>query len=101
LLYAEQVGAKRRLALVISNSKYNKSSEDLILLKITSKDKGTPFDIELTNKDMEQGELVLDSYVMADNPVTTYIQNITQKAGKVSKQKLLEVKEKMKELYGL
>jgi len=101
LLYAEQIGVKRRLAIVISNSEYNKESEDLILLKITSKDKGTSFDIELTNKDLEEGELFMDSYIMVDNPMTTYVKNISQKAGKISLSKLKEVKQKIKELYKL
>ncbi|HLD58964.1 MAG TPA: type II toxin-antitoxin system PemK/MazF family toxin [archaeon] len=39
LLFAEQVGAKRRPALVISSAEFNKKSEDLILLKITPRQK--------------------------------------------------------------
>jgi mRNA interferase MazF len=101
ILYSERVGIKTRPALVISNTKYNKNSEDIILLKITSKSKQTQYDIGLTNKDLEKGELTKESMIMADNPVTTYKEMITTKIGKISKEKLKEVKQKVVELYAL
>lgn len=36
LLFSEQIGLKIRPALVISNTKYNKENDGIILLKITS-----------------------------------------------------------------
>jgi len=101
ILYSEQIGIKTRPALVISNSKFNKKSDDLILLKITSKSKKTEYDIELTNKDIEEGELRTESQIMVDNPVTAYNGMIQNKIGKISNQKLKEVKQKIKELYAL
>lgn len=101
ILYSEQIGIKTRPALVISNNKFNKKSEDLILLKITSKSKKTEYDINLTNKDLEKGELRTESQIMVDNPVTTYKEMIQTKIGRIKKQKLKEVKQKIKELYGL
>ena len=71
ILFSEQIGLKTRPALVMSNTKYNKNSEDIILLKITSQSKKTKFDIELNNKDLEKGELTKTSMIMADNPITT------------------------------
>jgi len=38
---------------------------------------------------------------MVDNPVTTYKEMIQNKIGTISAQKLKEVKQKIKELYGL
>ncbi|MCX6803526.1 MAG: type II toxin-antitoxin system PemK/MazF family toxin [Candidatus Diapherotrites archaeon] len=99
ILYSEQIGIKTRPALVVSNAKYNKDSEDVILLKITSKSKQTKYDIELTNSDLVNGELAKESMIMADNPVTTYKEMITTKIGKISKEKLNQVKEKLAELF--
>ena len=99
ILYSEQIGIKTRPALVISNTKYNKDSEDIILLKITSKSKQTKYDIELINSDLTTGELTKESMIMTDNPVTTYREMITAKIGKISKNKLNQVKEKLAELY--
>lgn len=101
ILYSEQIGIKTRPALVISNNDFNKKSEDLILLKITSKSKKTKYDVGLANKDLERGELKRESQIMADNPVTTYKEMIQNNIGKINKQKLNEVKQKLKELYEL
>ncbi len=99
--FAEQVGSKRRPALVISNSAYNKKSEDLILLKITSQSKKADFDVALLPSDLEEGKLKFESQIMVDNPVTTYKELVESKIGKISKPKLKEVKQKIKELYEL
>ena len=101
ILFSEQIGIKTRPALVISNSKFNKKSDDLILLKITSKSKKTEYDVKLSNEDMEKGELRTESQIMVDNPVTTYKKMIQTKIGQVKQQKLKEVKQKIKELYEL
>ena len=101
LLFSELVGAKKRPALVISNSSYNDHSEDVVVLKITSKGNSTSFDVSLTPKDLVQGILQVESQIMADNPVTVYRPIIEQKIGRITEQKLKEVKRKMKELYEL
>ena len=99
ILFSEQVGAKKRLALVLSNIEYNKKSDDIILLKITSKGKKNKYYAELTQKDLEEGKIKLESQIMVDNPVTTYKQLIESKVGRITKQKLKEVKQKTKVLY--
>ena len=99
LLYSEQIGLKVRPALVISNTNYNKKSDDIILLKITSKEKKTKYDINLIAKDMAGGKLKLESQIMIDNPVTTYKGVIQTKIGKINQIKLKEVKQKICELY--
>jgi mRNA interferase MazF len=99
LLYSEQIGLKIRPAIVISSTSYNKNSDDIILLKITSSDKKTKYDISLKKEDMSMGKLKRKSSIMIDNPVTTYKGIIKSKVGKINEKKLKEVKEKMCELY--
>lgn len=101
LMFSEQAGLKRRPALVISNARYNRQTEDLILLKITSRGKAAAFDIPLSQKDLRTGSLKRESQIMADNPVTTYKGMILEKAGAVQTKKLRQVKEKLKELFEL
>ena len=101
LMFSEQIGVKRRPALVVSNSKFNRESDDLILLKITSRGSKTRYDVLLTSKDLEKGQLKSKSQIMVDNPVTVYKKLIESKIGKISSQKLKEVKQKIKELYEL
>ncbi len=101
LMFSEQIGVKRRPALVVSNSKFNRESDDLILFKITSRGSKTKYDVLLTSKDLEKGQLKSESQIMVDNPVTAYKKLIESKIGKISAQKLKEVKQKIKELYKL
>ena len=99
LLFSEQIGLKIRPALVISNTHYNEKNDDIVLLKITSAEKKTKYDLALTEKDMQTGKLKAESTIMVDNPVTTYKGMIQTKAGKITKEKLNQVKEKIVELY--
>ncbi len=101
ILYSQQVGFKRRPVLVISNSNYNRKSEDLIVLSISSTEPKEKYDLKLTNKDLVKGELRVDSKILTDFPTTIEKSVITEKAGKISSQKLKEVKQKIKELYEL
>lgn len=101
LLFSEQVGAKRRPAVVISNSHFNKKSEDIILLKISSKAKKTEFDVSISAIDFEEGHLKVESKIMVDNLVNCYKQLITARVGKIKIQKLNEVKQKLMGLFEL
>lgn len=99
--FSSQFSAKVRPALVISKKAYNDKSEDIIVLKVTSKGKNYPFDVELSAKDLAAGKLKHESVIQADFPVVIEKQSISQEIGKISAQKLKEVKQKIKELYGL
>jgi len=97
--FSNLVQVKIRPALVISGKKFNTSSEDLILLKITSKEKSYPFDVPLHASDLSKGKLTQESTIMADFPIMIEKIAVRQTIGKISEQKLLEVKEKIKQLY--
>ncbi len=99
--FSSQFSAKIRPALVISKEKYNNKSEDVIVLKVTSKGKDYPFDVGLSAKDFSAGKLKHESVIQADFPVVIEKRSISQKIGKVSSKKLKEVKQKLKELYEL
>ena len=101
ILYSQQVGFKRRPVLVTSNSDYNRHSEDLIVLSVSSTPVKTKYDVKLTNKDLAEGELRIESKILVDFPTTIEKTLITQKIGKITNQKLKEVKQKIKELYEL
>lgn len=99
LLFAEQVGTKVRPALVISNSKYNMQSEDFVLLKISSKERMEQYDVPLSNTDLQDGMLQMESKIMIDNPTTAYHRMISRKIGFISETKLNEVKQKIRQFY--
>ena len=71
------------------------------MLKITSKGNDYPFDVELKEKDLSSGKLKHESVIQADFPVVIEKRSVSEKIGKISSQKLKEVKQKIKELYEL
>lgn len=101
VLFSEQVGAKRRLALVISNNNYNAKSEDLVILKVTSAYKKTNFDVVLENANTKNNSLKKSSFIMVDFPMTIHKGNIYSAPDAIKKEKLNEVKTKILELYDI
>jgi mRNA interferase MazF len=101
VLFSEQIGIKRRLALVISNSKYNKTSEDIVIVKVTSSNSNTLFDIKLDNNETINKTLKKPSTIMVDFPMTIYKNNIYSIPDSITQSKLEEVKLKIKDFYNL
>ena len=101
IAYSQQFGFKRRPVLVISNTNYNRSTADLIVASISSTQPNSKYDLKLSNSDLAEGELRTESKIIVDFPTTIEKTLIPQKIGKISEQKLKEVKEKLKELYEL
>ena len=101
IMFAEQEGKKRGLAMVISGTKYNKTSIDVVVLKVTSSPKNSAYAIGLTNESTLKGALKKNSKIVADFPVTLSKQNIRARPDSISGSKLLEVKRAMKEIYGI
>jgi len=101
ILFAEQVGAKKRLALVVSNTNFNAQSEDIVVLKVTSHGSNTKFDVKIDNKDTVNGALEKPSTVMIDFPVVIVKKRIYARPDKIKPEKLLEIKQKLKELFEL
>jgi len=101
IAYSQQIGFKKRPVLIISNTKYNQKSGDIIVTSISSTKVKSKYDIKLTNRDLTEGELNLESKILADFPTTIEKELIENKIGKIKKTKLNEVKEKLSELYEL
>jgi len=101
ILYSAQAGIKRRPVIVISNATHNKLSSNIIVLSISSTPPKTNYDIKLTNQDLDNGKLKVDSKILVDFPTTLEKAIVSEKIGKISKKKLQEVKQKLRELYEL
>jgi mRNA interferase MazF len=101
IAYSQQIGFKKRPVLIISNTKYNQKSGDVIVTSISSTEIKSKYDIKLTNNNLEEGELNLESKILTDFPTTLEKELIGNKIGKITKEKLKEVKNKLRELYEL
>ena len=96
--YSNLKRSKFRPALVISNSRYNSTSLDVIVLRITSKSK-REWAIKITNKDVESGFLEVESYVKVDSIFTIEKMMVAKVVAKLKVEKVDEVKMKLAELF--
>ncbi|MBI5553392.1 MAG: type II toxin-antitoxin system PemK/MazF family toxin [Candidatus Diapherotrites archaeon] len=101
ILFAEQVGAKRRLALVISNAAYNQSSPDVVVLKVTSSGGHTAYDIPLTNDHTRNKSLKKESTIMTDFPAVIVKENIVARPDRIIPEKMQATRQKLRQLYEL
>ena len=71
------------------------------MVSISSSPVKRKYEAGLTNNDLLEGELKLESKIVADFPTTIEKSLLSQKIGKITESKMREVKQKIKELYGL
>ena len=91
---------KRRPVLVLSNEEYNKQTEDLIVVAITSLVDAKPYIVMFSNDDMEEGNLKLNSCVRADKIYTLSQTLVVKRFGRVSPEILDMVKAMVKDVIG-
>jgi len=65
--FSDTSGSKIRPALVLSNEKFNKASNDVVICAITSNLKQTPYSLIIDQKDIEIGELYDISTIKAES----------------------------------
>jgi len=81
----------KRPALVVANLK----GEDIILCQITSKDHPDPYQIDLSQNDFSNGGLKINSFIKPSILFTLRGSIILYKAGKINKNKIKEVEDKI------
>jgi len=81
----------RRPALVVANLKGN----DLILCQITSKKHSDPYQVRLSKEDFSKGELNIISLIKPSILFTLRDSIILYKVGRINKNKIKEVEDKI------
>ena len=94
--FSDLSGFKKRPALVVSTLR----GDDVILCQITTKDaRSDEYAIDLSNDNFIEGKLPRnDCLIRVNRLFTGDKQIILKKSGKIKKQKLDEVREKLKEI---
>ncbi len=93
--YTDSSLTKRRPALIIANFK----GENVITAQITTNRRNDEDLVPLTNKDFLEGALKHDSFIMLSIISTIEKSRIVYKLGKIKKEKMYEVQEKLCELF--
>ncbi|MDD1685888.1 type II toxin-antitoxin system PemK/MazF family toxin [Methanoregula sp.] len=96
--YSNQVQSKVRPALVMSNSRYNTSSRDVIVMKITSR-KPKIMAVGLTNDDLLAGSLDHPSFIQVDGIYALEKTLICNTIGVVRPEKMIEIRTLVSDLF--
>jgi mRNA interferase MazF len=81
----------KRPALVVANLK----GEDIILCQITSREHPDPYQITLNQNDFANGELKINSFIKPSILFTLRASIILYKVGKINKNKIKEVEDRI------
>ena len=84
--------SKVRPAVIISNDKYNKKSDDVVVVPLTSNLQQTDYDMLITNKNLEKGNLIVDSRVKIDRIFSIDKRLVKMNVGKIDKQTFSKIK---------
>ena len=96
--FSDLSSIKKRPVLVLSNEKYNKVTDDIIVVAITSNIGTKSSEVMLSNTDIFDGELKVESSIRVDK-IYTISQNIAiKKLASVKPYKVIEVRNKLMEL---
>ena len=93
--FSDQPARKVRPAIVVSNDGINITSEDVILVPLTSVIKDVPYSLIVTQKSFAEGELITTSRARADKIFTAHKSLIKMKIGKIKSSVLAEIKQEI------
>jgi len=100
LPFTNLMAQKRRPVLVLSNNKYNETTDDLIVAAITSVLDAKPYSVLFSNRDMAEGMLKTDSCIRADKIYTMSQDIVLKRFGRVKSEIVDDVIRKLFEIIG-
>lgn len=76
---------KARPAIIVSNNRYNQRSDDVVAVPLTSNLRPSEHSLPVTSRDMESGELVMDSNARVDKIFSVEKSIIVKRIGKIDR----------------
>ena len=86
--FSDQKGRKVRPVVIISNNKFNKNSEDILVVGVTSNISKGEYSIGLKNNELEEGKLLTECCIKCENILKIDKEMVVKKIGKIKKEKL-------------
>lgn len=83
--FSDLQSSKVRPAIVLSNDRYNRSSDDFVAVPVTSNLKLSDHAVLITNSELESGNLIVDSKVKVDRVFSVSQQLVRMKIGRVKR----------------
>ena len=84
--------SKVRPAVILSNDKHNKKSDDIVVVPLTSNLQQTDYDMLITNKHLEKGNLIVDSRIKIDRIFSVDKKLVKMNIGKINKPTFSKIK---------
>ena len=81
--FSDLESSKVRPAIVLSNDKYNRRSEDFVAVPLSSNLKLRDYAILITNDELESGNLIVDSKVKVDRVFSVRQRLVRMKIGRI------------------
>ena len=81
--FSDLKSSKVRPAIVLSNNKYNRRSEDFVAVPLTSNLRLRDYVILVTNNELESGNLIVDSKVKVDRVFSVSQRLVRMKIGRI------------------
>ncbi|CAG5091237.1 Transcriptional modulator of MazE/toxin, MazF [Thermobacillus xylanilyticus] len=96
--FTDLSSTKQRPVLVLSNTKYNESNQDIVVAAITSNLTEKEYSILITANDLDEGKLKVDSLIRADKIYTFSNQIVIRKFGHLKAEVYIRVKDQIEKL---
>lgn len=93
--FSDQSGKKVRPVIVISNNEFNRYSEDVLVVGVTSSISKGEYTILLTNKDLKEGKLFTNCCIKIENILKLDKELIIKRIGKVNMSITRNIKSKL------
>lgn len=74
---------KARPAIIVSSNKYNRRSDDVVAVPLTSNPRPSEYSVPVTSKNMEHGKLAVDSHARVDKLFSVEKRIIASRIGMV------------------
>lgn len=86
--FSDQSGRKVRPVVVISNNEFNRYSDDVIVMGVTSNILKDKYTINLTNNNLDEGRLLTNCSIKIENLLKLDKELIIKRIGKINKETL-------------
>jgi len=93
--FSDQSGRKVRPVIVISNNEFNKHSDDVIVIGVTSNILKDKYTISLTNNNLDEGKLLTKCSIKTENLLKLDKELIIKKIGHINKETLKNIIDKL------
>ena len=93
--FSDQSGKKVRPVIVISNNEFNKYSDDVIVVGVTSNISKDKYTITLENTNLDEGKLSTKCCIKVENLLKLDKELIIKKIGKINKENLKNTIDKL------